>query len=440
MVPRTLHPVPDLSTALNGPLLKVEEQIIAHQAEVESWFRSQWRLTPAPFYSSVDLRNSGYKIAPVDTNLFPAGFNNLNPDYEALCIQALQLAVEHTGKNIDRILLVPENHTRNMFYLENVAVLVSLIGKAGFDVQIGSLIPGLTAPQTIALDSGTTLKLNPLIRTGDKISTDGFVPDLVLLNNDMSGGRPAILEKLHQPIIPSLSLGWSTRLKSVHFRHYKEIAEEFSRQIGIDPWFIDPLFRNCGEIDFMKNESNHCLESHVNTLLKAIQKKYDEYGVDQRPYVVVKADAGTYGMGVMMAHSAEELLDMNRKERTRMSTTKEGQKVTKVIIQEGVYTNETWGEDKTVAESVVYMIDKNVVGGFYRVHPKKGADENLNSPGMQFEPLAFEDCCISPDKDQSPDAHPNRFYTYGVIARLANLAAARETANLDLPTDPSAFV
>ena len=327
-----------------------------------------------------------------------------------------------------------------MFYLENVAVLVSLIGKAGFDVQIGSLIPGLTAPQTIALDSGTTLKLNPLVRTGDKISADGFVPDLVLLNNDMSGGRPAVLEQLQQPIIPSLSLGWSTRLKSVHFRHYKEIAEEFSRQIGIDPWFIDPLFRNCGEIDFMKNESNHCLESHVNTLLKAIQKKYDEYGVDQRPYVVVKADAGTYGMGVMMAHSAEELLDMNRKERTRMSTTKEGQKVTKVIIQEGVYTNETWGEDKTVAESVVYMIDKNVVGGFYRVHPKKGADENLNSPGMQFEPLAFEDCCTSPDKEQSPDAHPNRFYTYGVIARLANLAAARETANLDLPTDPSAFV
>jgi glutamate--cysteine ligase len=430
MVPRSVHPVPDLSTALNGPLLKVEEQIIAHQAEIESWFRSQWRLTPAPFYSSVDLRNSGYKIAPVDTNLFPAGFNNLNPDYEAVCIQALQLAVERTGKKIDRILLIPENHTRNMFYLENVAVLVSLIGKAGFDVQIGSLIPGLTAPQTIALDSGSSLKLNPLIRTGNSLGIDGFVPDLVLLNNDMSGGRPAVLENLEQPVIPSLSLGWSTRLKSVHFRHYKEIAEEFSRQIGIDPWFIDPLFRNCGEIDFMKKESNHCLESNVNTLLNAIQKKYDEYGVDQKPYVVVKADAGTYGMGVMMAHSAEELIDMNRKERTRMSTTKEGQKVTKVIIQEGVYTNETWGADKIVAESVVYMIDKNVVGGFYRVHPKKGANENLNSPGMQFEPLAFQDCCVSPDKAQSPDAHPNRFYTYGVIARLANLAAARETANL----------
>ena len=32
---------------------------------------------------SVDLRNSGFKLAPVDTNLFPGGFNNLNPGFPA---------------------------------------------------------------------------------------------------------------------------------------------------------------------------------------------------------------------------------------------------------------------------------------------------------------------------------------------------------------------
>lgn len=416
----------EIPAPLKAPLLKVEQQIIAHQSAVESWFRSEWKKTPAPFYSSVDLRNSGYKIAPVDTNLFPAGFNNLNPDLEAICIQSLQLAVERLGKKIDRILFVPENHTRNLFYLENVNVLMSLIAKAGFEVMIGSLIPGLESAQKIELESGATLTLNPMQREGDVLSIAGFTPDLILLNNDLSGGRPAILENLRQPVVPSLSLGWSSRLKSVHFGHYRDIAKEFSELIGIDPWFIDPLFRNCGEIDFMKKESNQCLVNHVNTLLMEIRNKYKEYGVDQAPYVVVKADAGTYGMGVMMAHSAEELLDMNRKERTRMSTTKEGQKVTKVIIQEGVYTNETWGADKRVAESVVYMIDKNVVGGFYRVHAAKGVNENLNSPGMQFERFAFGDCCVSPDKARSPDAEPNRFYTYGVIARLASLAAARE--------------
>ena len=425
----TNSPVPHLTTVLTGPLLQVEKQILENQTKIESWFRGQWRQTPAPFYASVDIRNSGYKIAPVDTNLFPAGFNNLNPDFEAICIQAIQLAVETQGNNLDRILLIPENHTRNRFYMENVAVLEGLIKKAGFDVRIGSLIGDLNEPVDIQLDSGVNVTLYPITRDGIQLSADGYSPDLILLNNDLSGGRPEILENLSQAVVPSMDLGWSCRSKSVHFAHYKEIASEFSAQIGIDPWLIDPLFRNCGEIDFMKRDGNACLESNVNALLTAVHKKYDEYGVDQKPYVVVKADSGTYGMGIMMAYSAEEILDLNRKERTRMSTTKEGKKVTKVIIQEGVYTNETWGTHKTVAEPVVYMIGKNVVGGFYRAHGKKGTNENLNTPGMRFEPLAFDDCCISPDVDQSPDAHQNRFYTYGVIGRLANLAAARESKN-----------
>ncbi len=420
-------PVPHLTTSLSGPLMHLEEQFINHQAKIESWFREQWRITQAPFYSSVDIRNAGYKIAPVDTNLFPAGFNNLNPEFESLCIQAIQQAVERIDKPVDRIILIPENHTRNKFYLTNVAVLASLISKAGFEIKLGSLMNDLTEPVSIPLDQGEEVTLYPVMRNDNQIYvSDGFYPDLILLNNDLSAGRPDILENLTQTITPPLSLGWSNRMKSDHFKNYQEVANEFSSIFDLDPWLITPLYRSCGEIDFMKREGNSCLESNVNALLSAVQQKYQEYNIEQRPYVVVKAESGTYGMSVMTAHSAEELLELNRKERTRMSTTKEGQKVTRVLIQEGVFTNETWGPDKTVAEPVVYSIDKNVVGGFYRVHSKKGVNENLNSPGMRFEPLAFDDCCISPDIDQSPDSHVNRFYIYGVIARLATLAAARE--------------
>jgi glutamate--cysteine ligase len=74
------------------------------------------------------------------------------------------------------------------------------------------------------------------------------------------------------------------------------------------------------------------------------------------------------------------------------------------------------------------MIDRHVVGGFYRVHTERSAAENLNAPGMRFEPLAFAECCISPDRRLGPEAHPNRFYAYGVVARLALVAAAREMA------------
>ncbi|HIE40886.1 MAG TPA: glutamate--cysteine ligase, partial [Thiomicrorhabdus sp.] len=95
-------------------------------------------------------------------------------------------------------------------------------------------------------------------------------------------------------------------------------------------------------------------------------------------------------------------------------------------VQEGVYTYEE--VEGAVAEPVVYMIGSHVVGGFYRVHTGKKATDNLNSPGMHFEPLSFEESCVMPDKTQTPDASLNRFYAYGVVARLALLAAAREIA------------
>ena len=420
-------PVPHLTTALTGPLHQVERHLVDHQSEIESWFRGQWRKTPAPFYASVDLRNAGYKLAPVDTNLFPAGFNNLNPAFEALCIQAVQLAVERLPHQVDRILIIPESHTRNLFYLESLASLQQIIEKAGFEVKIASVMADLTEPLTVSLESGKSVCLEPLQRNEDKIFVADFIPELVVLNNDLSSGRPEILESVGQTVMPALGLGWSNRLKSVHFRHYQEIAAEFGKHIDIDPWLIDPLFRNCGEIDFMQREGGSCMEKNVDALLKEIQKKYDEYDIKCQPYVVVKADRGTYGMGIMTVNNVDDIAELNRKQRTRMSTIKEGQKVSKVIIQEGVYTHETWGETETVAEPVVYMIDHNVVGGFYRVHEARAANENLNAPGMRFEPLAFDDCCISPERELDADAHQNRFYSYGVVARLALLAAARET-------------
>src|SRR5437868_2417254 len=127
-------PVPRLTTAQSGPLLQLEKTFLTRAADIEAWFRGEWRDTQAPVYCSVDLRNAGFKLAPVDTNLFPAGFNNLNPQFDALCVQALQIAIERVCPTAKGIMLVPENHTRNKFYLENVATLQGLIRKAGFNI------------------------------------------------------------------------------------------------------------------------------------------------------------------------------------------------------------------------------------------------------------------------------------------------------------------
>jgi len=423
-----LHAVPHLTTALSGPLRQLESHLLNHRSQIETWLRSQWLLTPAPFYASVDLRNAGFKLAPVDTNLFPAGFNNLNDAFMPLCIQAMQSAIEHICPDAAKVLLVPENHTRNQFYLENIATLQEIISKAGFDVRIGSMLPELEKNTQFILPSGRKIVMDPLTRLDNKLVLTDFDPCVVILNNDLSSGIPENFQNLDQKIIPPLDLSWAARLKSEHFAQYRNVTEEFAKIIGIDSWLINPLARNCGEINFTKREGEDCLRKNVTRLLADIQAKYDEYGIEENPFVIVKADAGTYGMGIMTVHGADELLELNRKQRNKMASGKSGKTVSKVIMQEGVYTFETWGDEQAVAEPVVYMIDHFVVGGFYRVHTDRGINENLNAPGMHFQPLAFAEPCNSPDTSKAPDANPNRFYAYGVIARLALLAAAREYA------------
>lgn len=411
------HYTPHLKTALTGPLQLLEKKLLTQQKKIEQWFQQKWLETPAPVYGSVDLRNAGFKLAPVDMNLFPAGFNNLNNAFLPISIEAAKLAITQLVPEAKNILLIPESHTRNTFYWKSIAALLNILTQAGFTVRVGSLIP-LTPNEDIAVEE--------IQREGDKIKLKDFLPDALLLNNDLSDGIPDILMNLAQPVIPPAALGWSQRLKSGHFQCYAEVSDEFAAMLEIDPWMIAPLFRHCGEIDFMNRDSEDCLTRYVEELLAAIQKKYDENNITCKPFVVVKADAGTYGMAVMTVRSVDEVRFLNRKQRVSMSKSKGGQPVHKVIVQEGVYTFETWGAEDAVAEPVVYLIGERVVGGFYRVHHGRGIDENLNAPGMQFEPLAFAKTCHQPVDNAAPLECQNRFYAYGVIARLSMLAAARE--------------
>lgn len=431
--------VPHLTTALNGQLLALEQRMLSAMPQIEHWFRTQWLDHAAPFYASVDLRNAGFKLAPVDTNLFPGGFNNLNPEFLSLSVQAAQVAIEKICPDARRLLVIPENHTRNSYYLRNVYELCNILKAAGLDVRIGSISPEVTATTKLETHDGHHLIIEPIVREKNRIKLkatqmDGItLPEFdscaILLNNDLSAGIPEILINIEQNLIPPLHAGWSTRRKSQHFEAYNRVVAEFSKLLEIDEWLLNPYFETCGQIDFQARTGEDCLAKNVELLLNKIKAKYTEYNISQDPFVIVKADAGTYGMGIMTVKSLDDVRDLNRKKRNKMSVVKEGLQVSEVIIQEGVYTFESIND--AVAEPVVYMIDHFVIGGFYRVHTGREADENLNSPGMHFVPLAFEKPCTLPDCAGAPDAPPNRFYAYGVVARLALLAAAIELQEND---------
>ena len=428
--------VPHFVTALTGPLLELEQKFLDATPRIERWFRMEWQEHTPPFYCSVDLRNAAFKLAPVDTNLYPGGFNNLSSEAMPLAVQAATVAIEKYCPDAKNLLLIPENHTRNSYYLQNVVRIAAMLRQTGLTVRLGSLNPEGTAPTRLELPAGQSLVVEPLVRAHGRVGLDGFDPCAILLNNDLSAGIPEVLKDLQgQILLPPLHAGWAVRRKSNHFDAYNDVAKRFAKLIDVDPWLVNPYFSTCGKIDFQAREGEDCLADNVDATLKLIRAKYREYRIDATPFVIVKADAGTYGMGIMSVKDATEVQNLNRRQRNKMAVVKEGLEVSEVIIQEGVPTIET--VEDGVAEPVVYMVDKYVVGGFYRVHAERGRDENLNAPGSRFVPLPFASSCNLPDAGGTPECAPNRFYAYGVVARLALLAASLELERTD--PDPSRF-
>jgi glutamate--cysteine ligase len=429
--------VPHLVTALTGPINELEARVLESMPAIERWFRLEWMEHTPPFYSSVDLRNAGFKLAPVDTNLYPGGWNNLTPEMLPLAVQAAMAAIEKICPEAKNLLLIPEKHTRNGHYLTNVVRLKQIFTQAGLNVRLGTLDPDITAPTQLELPDGGHLTVEPLLRTQRRLGLKDFDPCTILLNNDLSAGIPPVFENLHeQYLLPPLHAGWAVRRKTNHFQSYEEVAKKFAKLLGMDPWLINPMYTQCGKVDFQQAEGLECIKANTDALLTKIRRKYKEYGINEKPFVVIKADNGTYGMGIMTVHDVKELDELSRRTRNKMSVIKDGQEVSEVIIQEGVLTMERI--NGAVAEPVVYMMDRYVVGGFYRVHSERGADENLNAPGAEFLPLSFaQSGSHLPRPGEKPGASvPNRFYMYGVIARLAMLAASYELE----ATDPDAEV
>ena len=461
--------VPHLITATNPPIDELEQRILDSMPAIERWFRLEWMEHTPPFYCSVDVRHAGFKLAPVDINLCPHGWNNLTPEMLPLAVQAAMAAIEKICPEARNLLIIPENEPRDTFYWANVLQLKRLFHQAGLNVRFGSLSATTEKPVTMKLPGGESLTLEPLLRTERRLGLKDFDPCTILLNNDLSAGIPGILEDLHEQfLLPPLHASGSVRRKSNHYKAYEEVTKRFAKLVGIDYWLINPAFTSCGEVDFANAASVEQLREHIDALLVKIKRKYKEYGIAERPFVVIKAEGGedgAHGAGIMMVRDGKDLDAIAAKVLGKAATesaaklaakpTKTGKSATPekpekpekptkpahaavvadIIIQEGVLTNER--VNAAVAEPVVYMIDRFVVGGFYRIHSGRGPDENLCTPGSSFVPLAFADSGRLPQPGEKSGANgPNRFYMYGVVARLAMLAASYELE----ATDPNAEV
>ena len=415
--------VPHLITALNGPINELEARILESMPATERWFRLEWMEHTPTFYASVDLRNAGFKLAPVDTNLFPGGFNHLTAQMLPQAVQAAMAAIEKICPEARNVLLIPETGARCSFYLDNLATLERIFTQAGLNVRFGTLDTSVTEPTELKIANGGSITVEPLVRKRGRLTLKGFDPCTILLNNDLSAGTPPQLMGLHeQYLLPPLHAGWTVRRKSQHFRAYEEVAKRFAKLLGMDPWLITPMSQS---VDLHGKKGLEALQTAADAQLTKVRRKYKEYGINEKPFVIIKSDVGSYGKAVMTVRDAKDIESLAERLPENL-----GQEV---IVQEGVPTHERVHE--AVAEPVVYMMDRYVVGGYYRVHAHRGIDENLNAPGASYVPLAFAESPHLPRPGEKPGASaPNRFYMYGVIGRLAMLAASYELE----ATDPQA--
>lgn len=407
---------------ISQPLKNLERLIVSHFADIEAWFRAQFLAAAPPFYCSTDLRNNGYKIAPIDTNLFPGGFNNIAAHNYPLAAAALCHEVERVCADARSVLLIAESHTRNMPYLENIATLKHLLESAGLQVTLGRLD---SEPLHTTTPSGHELSIWPVERNGDSLLCGGAEHCMAILNNDLSTAIPPVLQNCQTPICPAPELGWSVRKKSSHFHHYEKVCEDFSALLKTDPWLLFADFHVCTHVNFRAREGLECLATAVEETLALIADKYKQHDISSPPYVVIKANAGTYGMGVIPLHHASDVFSLNRRQRNNMSVGKEGVAIGEVLIQEGIHTLDV--VEAAPAEPVVYMVGASAISGFYRVNKARRDNDNLNSSGMSFSPLTFDSAPYNPCGDSTQDDAAARLYVYSVIARLAAAAAAQES-------------
>ena len=226
-----------------------------------------------------------------------------------LAVQAAMAAIEKICPEAKNLLLVPENST-DIFYLSNLAQLQRIFFQAGLNVRLGSLSNDIKAPTTIDLPGGESVTLEPLIRSKRRLGLKHFDPCTILLNNDLAAGAPGILEDLHeQYLLPPLHAGWGVRRKSNHFKAYEEVAKRFGKLLGMDPWLITPMFNQCGEVNFAEQSGLECLRSNTDALLARIRRKYKEYGINEKPFVVIKADNSHPALGQLTVRDAKDLDD-----------------------------------------------------------------------------------------------------------------------------------
>lgn len=381
-----------------------------------------------PIYTSVDIRESTTRFAPVDNNLYPAGFNNICTLDLNVCSDRFKNAILKLNSDCKRVAIIPESHTKNKYYLDHLYTLKSILTKHFsvvdlispdhelFEQALNENLLNASGDLELTSQSGHALTIKAAKQVGSQlVNNQNESYHVIILNHDQSKPLPVDWKQLDHHVYPTPFLGWTTRQKNLHFAFYEKITNEFCKHFEIDPNLIRAKFIAVEGIDFETKEGLDKLGDTVEELKAQI--------TDPDPTIFVKASQGTYGMGISVVKSKEEIISMNRKTRNKMDVGKNNIKFMNLLVQEGIET--MIKVDSHPAEVTIYLISGKSTGGFMRINPLKDSNSNLNSKGMVYKKY-----CIS-EIGQGQD-YQCKEAVYCMIARLSTIATALEIADIKI--------
>ncbi len=401
----------------------VHQKIIENIERIQTWFDEKSKNLALPIYTSLDIRDSGYKVSSIDANVFPAGFNNIcDVDQENAPEIFKQYLDTHYDTNLKKILLITEEHTNNSYYWQNIYSLCNMLEKSGREVRLA--MPKEMESIEVETAFGQKLKVYGANREGDHIElSDDFEPDLVISNNDFSLSYEDWYQGLNLPLNPPRELGWYQRKKSTHFEFYNELAKEFAELIDLDPWVFQVESELFSDFNINSEESKAELAAKVDEMIERIRSNYAQRGIKDEPVLFIKNNSGTYGLAVTPVKSGKAVLDWNYKTRKKMKAAKGGRDVEELLLQEGIPS--IVKTEDAIAEPVLYLVGRHLIGGFLRTHKKKGESESLNSPGAVYQRMCVTDLKIDPQNCP----HEN---VYGWVAKLSAVATGLEAKKMQV--------
>ena len=198
---------------------RVHEKLLSQCDELIEWYNKKLEKAYVPFYASFDIRDAGFKIGNVDGNIFPAGFNNIcQVDKD----NAPDLITEFLNKEfpqVKSILLLTEDHLKNIYYWENIITIKELLLEAGYQVDVGMLSEDLESEIELESFSGKKIIVQKIKSEAGQLMTKNGASDLVITNNDFSNAYENIsFDKTL--MTPRRELGWYQRKKHSYFENY----------------------------------------------------------------------------------------------------------------------------------------------------------------------------------------------------------------------------